>query len=119
MARPRKVIDPKQVEGLASIGCTLDEMALVLDCSKSVLSRRFSNAIKKGKAKMQSSLRRLQYDAARNGNVTMMIWLGKQYLGQRDKFEADTSDLGERPTKTPAELIAEMDRSVVGDRDNQ
>ncbi len=25
---------------------------------------------------------------ALNGNVTMLIWLGKQYLGQREKTDA-------------------------------
>ena len=25
------------------------------------------------------------------GNVTMQIWLGKQYLGQAEKIEADVS----------------------------
>ena len=29
-------------------------------------------------------LRRTQFDIAMGGNVTMLIWLGKQYLGQQD-----------------------------------
>ena len=35
----------------------------------------------------KASLRRMQYGAANKGNVTMQIWLGKQYLGQNDKQE--------------------------------
>ena len=35
----------------------------------------------------QELLRRTQYDKALAGNVTMLIWLGKQYLGQADKVE--------------------------------
>jgi hypothetical protein len=35
------------------------------------------------------SLRRLQYEAAKTGNVTMQIWLGKQWLGQKDRTETD------------------------------
>jgi hypothetical protein len=36
------------------------------------------------------SLRRSQWmSAVRDRNVTMMIWLGKQYLGQKDRFEMD------------------------------
>ena len=45
------------------------------------------------------SLRRKQMDVALSGNVSMLIWLGKQYLGQKDKTETDTkitTDLGER-----------------------
>ena len=32
-------------------------------------------------------LRQLQWKAAESGNVSMLIWLGKQYLGQSDKQE--------------------------------
>ncbi len=32
-------------------------------------------------------LKAKQYDTAMNGNVTMQIWLGKQYLDQKDKVE--------------------------------
>jgi uncharacterized protein with von Willebrand factor type A (vWA) domain len=38
-------------------------------------------------AKMRASLRRLQWGKAKEGNVTMMIWLGKQILGQKDRME--------------------------------
>ncbi|HLC04806.1 MAG TPA: hypothetical protein VJK02_17360 [Anaerolineales bacterium] len=33
------------------------------------------------------SLRRLQLAKAKRGNVVMLIWLGKQFLGQSDKRE--------------------------------
>ncbi len=33
------------------------------------------------------TLRRKQYEAAMGGNITMMIWLGKQILRQSDKAE--------------------------------
>jgi hypothetical protein len=29
-------------------------------------------------------VRRMQFESANRGNVTMQIWLGKQYLGQSD-----------------------------------
>ncbi len=32
-------------------------------------------------------LRRMQFDKAMSGNVVMLIWLGKQYLGLSDKAE--------------------------------
>jgi hypothetical protein len=37
------------------------------------------------RAKGEGTLRELQLKAAQDGNVTMLIWLGKQYLGQSDK----------------------------------
>jgi len=33
------------------------------------------------------SIRRLQFEKAKEGNTTMLIWLGKQYLGQTDKAD--------------------------------
>ncbi len=33
------------------------------------------------------SLRRMQFKKAQVGNVPMLIWLGKQYLGQSEKHE--------------------------------
>lgn len=31
----------------------------------------------------------MQFKNAQAGNVTMQIWLGKQYLGQKDKQEVE------------------------------
>lgn len=36
------------------------------------------------------ALRQWQWKAAQNGNATMLIWLGKQYLNQRDKHDIDS-----------------------------
>ena len=30
----------------------------------------------------------MQWQAAENGNPTMLVFLGKQYLGQKDKIES-------------------------------
>jgi hypothetical protein len=54
------------------------------------------------------SLRRLQWNNAKKGNVTMQIFIGKQYLGQSDKVEAVAPD-GTSPIKvtfadTPKDL---------------
>ena len=54
----------------------------------------FSDAFKKYSANGRMSLRREQYRLAMDGDRTMLIWLGKQYLGQADKVEhsIDTED---------------------------
>ncbi len=49
-----------------------------------------------GRGSGQGSLRRMQFLAAQKGNVTMQIWLGKQYLGQKDKSEVENKhEIGE------------------------
>lgn len=90
--RPRKEIDLAQLSQLAAFQCTDDEIAAVLGVCVETLIRRkkepeFLEALESGKAKGRASLRRLQWKAANAGNTTMLVWLGKQVLGQRDKPE--------------------------------
>lgn len=84
MARPPLDIDEQLVENLAAIHCTMEEIASVCGCSVDTLERRFADVIKRAREKGKSSLRRLQWQAAQKGNVTMLIWLGKQLLNQKD-----------------------------------
>jgi hypothetical protein len=102
MGRPRKQIDEPMVELLASVGCSEKEIALVLNCSDDLLQRRFSPALEKGWAHRNVNLRKLQYEAAQNGSVPMMIWLGRQWLHQRDQPEL------EKTTDALDELLAEF-----------
>jgi hypothetical protein len=85
MGRPKKNIDPLQVEKLAAINCSYAEMAAVLNCSVDLLQRRFPQVIEKGRETGKMSLKRKQYEVAMSGNVTMLIWLGKIILGQREE----------------------------------
>lgn len=89
MARPKKNIDYVTVEKLASIQCTQEEIANFLDISTRTLQRdkEFCRIYKKGMENGKMSLRRMQFKKANDGNVSMLIWLGKQYLGQTDKVE--------------------------------
>lgn len=94
--RPRFKIDYEQVHKLALMQCTQEEMASFLGCSVDTLHRdaKFRGIYKAGMDEGKSSLRRLQWKAAHAGNTTMLVWLGKQYLGQRDKAEHEhTGDI--------------------------
>lgn len=87
MARPRKKIDPSQVEKLAAINCSYAEAAAVLGCSPDTIQRRYAAVFKKGREHGRMSLKRKMWDTAMGGHVTMMIWLSKQMLGYTDKVE--------------------------------
>lgn len=92
MARPKLVIDEALVQSLAEIQCTHEEIAHVVGCSVDTLARRgFAELINKARETGRSSLRRQQWHTAMNGNPTMQIWLGKQYLGQQDKSSVETT----------------------------
>lgn len=98
--RPLKKIDWDQVKKLCVIQCTLEEIAYFLDIEESTLQKRckkdlninFSTLFKKYADEGKISLRRSQFKVATSGNVSMLIWLGKQYLGQTDKMENTNFD---------------------------
>ena len=48
--------------------------------------------LKKGRDQGKTSLRRMQWEKAQSGNTTMLIWLGKQMLGQKDKLETSENN---------------------------
>lgn len=97
MGRPKIEIDFKGLKKLCNIQCTLVEISQWFNCSEDTVERRvkekyditFAEYYKKNSARGKMSLRRKQMQVALKGNVTMLIWLGKQHLGQTDKTEID------------------------------
>ena len=89
MGRPKIKLDYELIKKLSYIQCTQLEIASVLDVAINTLRKDndFLPIYKKGQEEGKMSLRRLQWKSADKGNVTMQIWLGKQYLGQKDKKE--------------------------------
>lgn len=94
--KPRKFkdyIDLDIIRGLCAIGCTIQEIASTLGVSSQwVADERNANptfalAMDQGYTDMKQSLRRAQLTMALNGSTAMLIWLGKQHLGQADKHE--------------------------------
>lgn len=84
MARPKKEIDKAGVVKLAAIGCNATEIARFYDVSKSTITRRFATELTKGLDGLKRKLRRKQITVAMTGNVSMLIWLGKNLLEQTD-----------------------------------
>ncbi|MDF1581576.1 MAG: hypothetical protein P1P74_12500, partial [Desulfuromonadales bacterium] len=93
MGRPRIEIDWETVDKLAGIFCTGEEIADVLDVNYDTLvnackrdkNASFSEYMAKKRSSGKMSLRRKQFTTAVNdGQPTMLIWLGKQYLGQKE-----------------------------------
>lgn len=110
MARPRKEIDKKQFEQLCAMQCTEDEICAFFDVTDKTLTnwckreykQGFSDVFKQKRQKGHISLRRHQFELAKT-NPTMAIFLGKNYLGQKDKQD---EELG-------AEKLQELLQSVV------
>lgn len=49
----------------------------------------FSTIYDKKRCGGKIAVRRKQFQVAESGNVSMLIWLGKQWLGQTDKQEIE------------------------------
>lgn len=92
IGRPKLKIDRETVLKLSRLHCTMQEMAHFFDCHVDTLRDNFSKEIDKGRSEGNISLRRKQWQmAVENGNVVMLIWLGKQMLGQmNERFDSDT-----------------------------
>lgn len=96
MGRPRKEIGREQFEKLCGMMCTEQEICGFFGVSDETLNRwckntydgkTFMEAFKIYSADGRISLRRMQWKIAER-NAAMAIFLGKQYLGQRDVPEA-------------------------------
>ena len=94
--RPKKYkLDIQQVEQLAGFGCTNREISSFFKCSETTLTRNYGVNLEKGRDEGKIRLRQYQWKAAKAGNVAMLIWLGKQILGQADKQEIAHTELPE------------------------
>jgi len=95
MPRKKHKLDYKTLDAMCVIHCTGEECASVLNIDYDTLNAAlkrdgkggFSDYFKLKSATGKRSLRRKQFDKAIDGDNTMMIWLGKQWLGQSDKLE--------------------------------
>jgi hypothetical protein len=80
---------------MCAIHCIGEEQAGILGLSYDTLNRAckrdkkmsFADYFKQKSAGGKMSLRRRQYSEAMEGNTTMLVWLGKNWLDQTDKQE--------------------------------
>jgi hypothetical protein len=84
-------IDLRELEKLCALQATDEEVAAFFEVSTRTIERRrknpkFLEVMKRGQAKGRLSLRRMQLRMAERGNPALLIWLGKQLLGQQDRY---------------------------------
>lgn len=97
IGRPKSVLNWREFEYLCSIGCTLEEIAGFFQIAKSALQVRvqqefgetFTERYEKLSQGMKVALRRKQLSVAMEGDTSMLKFLGKNALGQKDKLDFD------------------------------
>lgn len=100
MARPRKEIDQKQFENLCALQCTENEICdwfRVTDKTLSSWCKRtygegFSDVYRQKRGAGKISLRRSQFRLAEK-SAAMAIWLGRQYLDQKENNTDESTAL--------------------------
>jgi hypothetical protein len=97
MGRQRIEIDIEEFEKLCRLHCTQEELAAWFNCGINTIRDRvakrkeYRDAWNRGRAAGRVSLRRAQFAAALNGDRTMMVWMGKQLLDQKDSVKETKS----------------------------
>lgn len=90
-------VDWKKVDALLEAECSGAEIAAVLGIHPDTLYNHcffefdvnWSEYKQKGREKGRALMKYDQYKSARNGDTQMMKFWGKNYLGQREKFDHD------------------------------
>jgi len=85
--KKEELTEQEKIMKLASFGLTNKEIADGLGYDENTLKRNFEIFLIKGRANLKERLRKKQITVALKGNISMLIWLGKQYLGQSEKIQ--------------------------------
>lgn len=115
--RPRKPIDFGMIEKLSAICLPQEAIAWIVGVSEDTLrrrGRRFREAVARGRAKSGLLILKKQFeiaqdDKSRREQTQMLIHLGKNYVGQKDRVQVDGDEamkqladaLGVKPEDLP------------------
>src|SRR5215469_4977428 len=107
MARPEAKIDLAELEKLAGMQCTNEEIGAFFGVSKRTILRRcqsekFRDIIEQGHAKGRVSVRRALFKMANAGNVAAAIFLAKNLLGYKDVVNTEHTGVSGGPIQIAA-----------------
>lgn len=112
-------INLKRVKECASLGMTQEEIAERINVDSSWLSkekekdRGLAEALHSGFGDFKESLRRTQTKLALSGHPGMLIWLGKQFLGQSDKQETKQETTVNVVLQRAMQELRELDADTI------
>ena len=127
MGRPKINIDKKIFENLCAIQCNEIEICGCFDCCEDTLNKwckenyrnengkpmTFSEVFAEKRQQGRASLRRSQWRLAEK-NATMAIFLGKQFLGQRDNMDITVGDSGALALEELEKMVKQDDSETSG-----
>lgn len=90
----KKLINPETIWLMAELGCSDKEICDWFGITESTLRFNFSGFMTKARVSLKTKLRRAQLTVALGGNPALLIWLGKNLLGQSDtQIDSDTAQV--------------------------
>lgn len=125
VGRPKADINIDDFVKLCELQCTRKEICSFFDCSDDALDRfikdtfnePFTAVFERFRGNGLLSLRRSQFQLAER-NTAMAIWLGKQYLGQKDIMTFNSLDDGDEDALTKS-IKASLGEQNKPDDDNE
>lgn len=117
--KPKVEFDLGSLRKLAAAGNTNRTSAAILEVSEATLQARIADtpevaaAVAQGRAELEKDLRAAQKKYALAGNGTMLVWLGKQILGQRDVRAVELTGQDGAPMELQAELRPVLEQKLV------
>lgn len=101
VGRPFMKLDTDQIEKLASLQCSITDMAFVMGCHHQTLTNNYQEHIDIGRANGRTRLRLAMFtNATQKYNAAVQIFLAKNLLGMSD-IPKDEGDDGVLPWITP------------------
>src|SRR5207253_7828157 len=74
----------KRVYDMIYTGTSVERIAMTFNVTRNTMYNKFRQVIGTAQLNREMDLRRAQRSAALGGNATMLVWLGKNELGQTD-----------------------------------
>lgn len=111
-------LDLAALEKLGQLQCTQPEIAAFFGVCLRTIERKmqedkYRNAYDKGKGNGLTSLRRAQFRAAvEDGNPTMLVWMGKQLLNQKDRSETESKQYTYTMAPMTPEEVQAIDKAL-------
>lgn len=95
MARPKKEMDHKTFDTAIQLPLIKADLAKLMGCSErhidNYVKERFGESFcviqDQNRQNFRKNILGKQYELAMKGNTALLIWLGKQYLDQRENVE--------------------------------
>lgn len=115
-------IDEGLFERLCGIQCTEEEICAAMGITDKTLAKwcqdrfgkKFSEVFREKRMNGRASLRRHQWNLAKK-SPAMAIWLGKQYLGQKETIETTSSGVADDNFLQALSATAKDDWNEGGD----